>query len=383
MIPTHSDEHNVIATLEHPNRVCSVKLYVTDLQLGTVITLMQKPFPLLTHLCIASVGGNAPIFPAEFLGGSAPCLQEITLSSIPFPALPALLLSASDLITLNLQNIPPAGYMPPETLRTCLAALPRLETLAIEFQSATHHSDQKCLPPVTRTVLPSLTTFHFQGVNEYLEDLVAHIDGPQLNRIIIAYVNQSLDFRVPQFSKFIERSVGPQLSPTMHASVCFDIDHVHLNLYRLSNCPGRDRAPVWTTISSDAFDLHVYDVAEVLSQFSVLLSTVIHLELDTSLDDTSQLEGVDDVEWPHLFRQFPAVQMLHVSCKLAEFLALALDDTTGETVTEALPFLDLIFLEAPSASFVETLARRFSDRPVTVVNTRNEFDIRLNSYISK
>ena len=35
---THNDEDNIIAALEHPNRVCYVNLRITSLQLGKVAT---------------------------------------------------------------------------------------------------------------------------------------------------------------------------------------------------------------------------------------------------------------------------------------------------------------------------------------------------------
>jgi hypothetical protein len=49
---------------------------------------------------------------------------------------------------------------------------------------------------------------------------------------------------------------------------------------------------------------------------------------------------------------------------------------------EVFPYLRLIFLENESASSVETLvaARRFSDCPVTVVETKAEFKKILPSY---
>ena len=40
-----------------------------------------------------------------------------------------------------------------------------------------------CLPP--QIVFPVLTHFRFKGASEYLEDLVAHIDSPQLDKIEI------------------------------------------------------------------------------------------------------------------------------------------------------------------------------------------------------
>ena len=379
------DEDNVITALEYPNRVCSVKLNATGLQLGRIARLMQEPFPVLTRLFIVS--RDAPVIPADFLGGSAPYLQDITLSGIPFPALPTLILSTSDLIDLTLENIPPAGYISPETMCTCLAALPRLEILTIEFQSATHHPDQICPPPVTRTVLPALTYFHFQGASEYLETLVSQLDGPQLNEIDIVYLDPPIDFQVPRLSTFIERSVGPELTPSSRAHVCFRSDEVDFTLYRHSNCPGWDRHPVRTTISSDAFNLQVSDLAQVLSRFSATLFAVVHLELDAQLEDDYRLERTNVVEWLHIFRQFPAVQTLHVSWRLTGFIALALNGIRGETVAEVLPFLELICLEGQMISFIEKFDffadRRLSDRPVSLVATRKEFDKRLEFYIGK
>ena len=163
---TPDDEDNVITAIQYPNRVCSVRLGVTGLQLERMVTLMQEPFPMLTYLTFV-VLEDAPVIPAEFLGGSAPCLQGITLSGISFPALPTLLFSTSNVIDLSLENIPPAGYISPDTMGACLAALPRLESVTIWFLSATPHPGQIRLPPVTRTVLPSLTSFDFQGANEW------------------------------------------------------------------------------------------------------------------------------------------------------------------------------------------------------------------------
>ena len=135
-----------------------------------------------------SNGTNAPVFPTEFLGGSAPRLQIILFRGIPFPALPTLLLSTSDLRTVNLRSIPPTGYISPEAMVVGLAALPRLEVFDLKFQSVTPCPD-RIHSPVTRTVLPALSYFQFKGASEYLEDLVARIDAPQLNRIYIYYLN--------------------------------------------------------------------------------------------------------------------------------------------------------------------------------------------------
>ena len=163
-------------------------------QVKNIVKVMQKSFPALTYLNISAWSGNVPVLPAGFLGGCAPRLQEIALYGIPSPALPTLLLSASDLVKLDLFDIPPSGYISPEAMLASLAALPKLETFVIGFQLATSRPVWIQLPPATRTVLPSLMYFRFKGASEYLEDLVARIDGPQLKQIVVAYLNQAVDF---------------------------------------------------------------------------------------------------------------------------------------------------------------------------------------------
>jgi hypothetical protein len=96
-------EGNIIAALRHPDRVCHVDLLTNYSQLEKMAEVMTKPFPVLTHLFMTSYG-SAPVLPADFLGGSAPRLQSMSLYGIPFPALPLLLFSTSDLVNLNLRS---------------------------------------------------------------------------------------------------------------------------------------------------------------------------------------------------------------------------------------------------------------------------------------
>jgi hypothetical protein len=77
----------------------------------------------------------APALPDGFLGGSAPNLQSLELNFIPFPALPKLLLTATQLANLSIQNIPHSGYISPEVMVTSLAVLVNLKSLVIGFES--------------------------------------------------------------------------------------------------------------------------------------------------------------------------------------------------------------------------------------------------------
>ena len=69
---------------------------------------MQDPFPILEDLSLWSDYDTMPvIFPDSFLGGAAPRLQNFFLHGIlfPAPALPNLLLSATDLVSIWLFHI--------------------------------------------------------------------------------------------------------------------------------------------------------------------------------------------------------------------------------------------------------------------------------------
>ena len=372
-------EDNIVTVLGHVDRVCYVRLGVTGSELGKISGAMQKPFPVLTTLRIISKDGDAPVLPAEFLGGSAPRLQEIHLDSIPFPALPTLLLSTSDLIEVDLWSTPPTGYISPEAMVACLAALPRLHTFAIGFRSATSRPDQIHPPPVMRTVLPALTRFNFRGATEYLEDLVSRIDTPQLDAIHISYLIELVDFRVPQLARFIGRSVSPKLTQFRYAQITFYSNVVIFNMSHHANGPYPNPA---YSIFYQGIAWPVLHIARLLNHVSATLTNVVRLKLEV----LHQLEGPDNVgSWLHLLQQFPTVHTLHVSRKLSGCIALVLESITGESVAEVLPSLGLIYLADQPASSVEKFvaSRRLSDRPVTVVETEIEFNEKLESYVSK
>ena len=97
---------------------------------------MQEPYPVLTTLELWLDDKMALVLPDTFLGGFAPCLQRVWLEGLVFPALPKLLLSAVDLVSLLLDKIPPnTGYISPKVMATSLSMLIRLKYLRIDFRS--------------------------------------------------------------------------------------------------------------------------------------------------------------------------------------------------------------------------------------------------------
>ena len=117
------------AAIVHSCRVCQISLrYITHSQLQRLASAMQKQFPALTRLKLnldkhqEFICGPMFALPDGFLGGSVPRLQSLKLDAIPFPALPKLLLSATDLVCLSLENIPRSGYFSPEAIVTASPA---------------------------------------------------------------------------------------------------------------------------------------------------------------------------------------------------------------------------------------------------------------------
>ena len=190
----HGYDENIIAAMGRPDRINDIRLEnLTFLNFKRLTRMMESPFPALRYLSLRGNGipqkdrNDDTILRDVFLGGSAPSLRTFILYHIQFPALPKLLLSTTQLVTLRLSLVPTLRNMS-ESLReiiTCLAALLKLKQLDIAHFYKFPDPDQSSLP--TRVVLPSLASFYFYGISGHLEDLVAQIDAPMLQTLSLTY----------------------------------------------------------------------------------------------------------------------------------------------------------------------------------------------------
>jgi hypothetical protein len=220
---------NVIAALEHNDRICQFDVYeVSSDELERLVTAMQDPFPMLTRIHLESSDEVAPVLPNSLMSGSAPRLRTLTLQNIAFPALPKLLLSATGLVQLQLE-IPSTGYIPPEAMADSLSSLTGLEQLQIGFRSLQPRPDEasRRLPPLTRTILPLLTSLSFKGVGEYLEVLFAWIEVPLLEDVRIYFFNPVI-FDFSRISFFLGRK--ETVKTLDQARIFFDLDVVKVTL---------------------------------------------------------------------------------------------------------------------------------------------------------
>ena len=342
-----SSVDNIIAALEHNHRVCQIELSCfssSQFEYFVNSAAMQKPFPKLTDLRL-SYALLESILPNSFLSGTTPHLRSLSLYNIPFPGLPKLLLSATHgthLVDLSLYDIPRSGYIPPEGMATSLSALTSLESLVLRFRyppCPALESRHTPPPPLTRSILPSLTKILFKGTSKYLEEILARIDAPRLNKLLITFFNQII-FDTPQLFQFISRR------PTLRAP-----EKGHITFI------GSEAIIVrFTSQKSD------YGVFSVKIPCTVLEWQLSYLEVCTSsFPPLSVLEDLyifedrgcpsrwqDDVEnmlWLDLLRSFVAVKNLYLSEEFAPRIAPALQELVGGRTTEVLPTLENIFLE--------------------------------------
>ena len=362
LAPDYHDD--IIAALEHPDRVRSLKLDVTSSLLEVAAPVLQEPFPALTTLWLSPKDPDAPVVPDISSSGPAPHLWQIILEGISFPTLPTLLSSASNLVDLQLENIPQSGYISPEVMATSMAPLDRLRTLSICFKAPISRLQLRS-SPVTRHVLLSLVSFNFHGSSDYLEHLLAQVDTPKLRSINITYFNQ-LDFQVPQLSLLIRRTERLKLAHSRHSQGRIRINSPYVKLDFSEE--GNGRSGVSLCISCKWLDWQVLHLAQILGQSPDMVSNVEHLSI---YENDLQLEpgwndSMDDTDWLELFRPFTAVKMLHGSKQLAGHIALALGNVSGEMITEVLPALASLSLEDQPLTSVEKLltARQISGHPV-------------------
>ncbi len=339
------DYDDLMAMLEHNDRICGIKLRVNCLsnwQWIKVFTAMEMPFLKLTDVDFLS--RNDLDIPDSFLVGHAPRLRKLALSGASFLGLPKLLLYAPDLVELILLSVPHSGYISPEAMGSCLSTLTRLKTFHFTLTSESRRwPNRECrrpLPP-TRTVLPALTDFLFGGVDEYLEDLVARIDAPLLGFLKIKFLGQFVS-GAPQLAQFISRS--PQLRAhdethvsfsTVGTSVTFlgTLDQC-LSLVLRNPCEYSElklRVPFVKQVCGSSFP-------QALVQFTVV--NCLYMKHDRCC----LLHATKISEWLKIFRQFTAVKHIYLSWIFMPLVTSTLQDIVRERVTEVFPALGRLFV---------------------------------------
>jgi hypothetical protein len=365
----------IAAILEH--RDCIGRIAFPDLtrsQLDRCIALMQRPFPVLKYLLLRCSSYEPPMITDEFLGGSVPHLQVIKLCHIPFPTLPKFLSSARDLVELHLKKIPSTGYISPEAMATCLAMLTSLQSVVLRFKYPESFPDQigdgdkaHNVPSLTRIILPALTRFEFEGICEYLEDILVRFDAPLLNDLTLRFFSQPI-FGTPHLLQLVHR--------TERFKTLTDAE-VHFGDYEVR---------VYISPSVDGALLLEFGTSGLAKQLLLLdrvftrrfpLSHVDELVLGRD-DDPIPLGDQQNFDlWVGFLRPFNALEVLYFFDDEIEIqVARVLGDLTGVKTAEVLPMLHTLVFKGFDSDRVEPLvtpllkpfidARLLWGHPVTV-----------------
>jgi len=359
---------NIIAALEHNDRIQHVELWeVSSSLLDKAFQVMQGPFPVLTDLDIRCDEDEiAPVVPDSFLGVFAPRLRKLSLDNIPFPGLPKLLLSASDLVEISLWHIPHSGYISPPAMVDCLSSLDRLESLWLLFKPSLSRPDRENRPPPPQThcVLPSLAHFEFKGASDYLEDFVARINAPLLDHLDIGFFHQ-LIFDTPQLAQFISRT--PKLETYDEARVAFSNVGVEITFR-----PTVDRG-LRLEISCNQQNWQLSSLAQVCSASipRAFVTAVEHLYIcEVGHLRPPWEDNIENTQWFELLRAFTALKNLYLSRGVVPHMVPALQ--LEGMATEALPALQNVCLEQPPINAHETVGRTLSRQGVCVYDWDGE-----------
>jgi hypothetical protein len=346
---------NIIAALEHPDRLRHIVI-IDFPEWEPLAAAMQVPFPELTVL---SLGISSDVTSVSVIpGGSAPRLRRLKLKYIPVSAMRDLILSASDLVHLNLLR---SWYVSAESIVACLSHLKRLESLwlGIELPHWQFRPDQPSLPPQERAVLPALTDFSFTGMREDLEDFVARIDTPVLSQVFTSLAADFV-FDIPHFTQFIGRAGG--LKPSKTPRVLFGPWSILLEFSPDSTL----------RINRYRTDWCISSIVLICSQLSSFFSLVERLDLVAEYD-LEVGRPIHSTPFLELFRPFTAIEGLYVSESLVPLIAPALQGLIGQRATEVLPNLRDLFLgglvtpgsvQEAVQPFVD--ARQLSGRPIAI-----------------
>ena len=261
---------NIIPLLECSDRINQIILWGSNYweDIWEVMKVSLISFPELTYLSLEPNDKAEPVLPLSdsFLSGSVPRLQYLNLDNIPFPGLPKLLSSTTNLTILHLLNIPHSGYISPGAMVACLSLLTSLDRLVFGFRSSQSRPDResRCPPPSSRTVLPVLTYLGFRGVCEYLEDLVARVDAPRLDFFQTTFFNDIV-FDTPQIAQFISRT--PTLKAFEKATFYFGDYDACIRLFSKASSNGR----LDMTISCRELDWQVSFLEQLCTSFCFFL----------------------------------------------------------------------------------------------------------------
>ena len=360
------DEDNIHHGLQWHGRVCQVTIQAPSLSLRRWLELMNKPFPRLRNLSLLSTTiEDMKLTLTDTL--QAPDLRHLSLHGIRLPMGLPLLSSTIALSTLSLTHVGVSSYFSPGQLVTQLQCLPFLEELSIGFAvpiplpSSERQLISSPIPPVT---LANLRQFTFRGLSVYLDNLVAQISAPLLERLSLSIFFE-LAFTLVNLTEFIHRTEGFRC---LVAGVIFNKDGASINANHYEQ---QDIGKIKVYVNCECLDWQIDSVTQVCNALGKVLSFVEELSLDLDLDGMPPRseDTLDNMLWHDLLLPFIGVKKLRIGSSLTFELSQALESVAGGLVLDFLPELQeidvqLLLNHAKKAFSAFIRARESNDRPV-------------------
>ena len=369
MTMAQQDEDNIHLGLQQHGRVRGIVLRAPSSSLRMWLEPMNKHYPRLEALSLLSTTTEevSLVLPETL---QAPDMRHLALHGIGLSKKLSFLSSVIALSTLSITHIAASCYFPPWDLVTQLQGLPHLEELSIGFAIPIPlpSNERELLPaPVPPVTLPILRLLTFRGVGVYLDNLVAQINTPLLERLSLTLFFE-LTFILVNLTEFILRTEG---FGRLVARVVFNKDAASINVDHYEQ-PGVEILSL--RVNCERVDWQIDSATQVCSALGNVLSVVEELTLDLDVDGIPPdwENALDDILWHELLLPFIGVKKLLIHSSLTLELSQALELVTGELVLELLPELQglevhLMIDQAPNA-FSKFVANRQSvGRPVSLL----------------
>ena len=366
----------VVAAFEHSDRIREISLPVTMGHPFWKQRHNNESFLELEHLALSGFRQDffPIVLPRDFFGGSTGPrrLRNILLSDLYLPALPQLLSSNRDLVSLYLgyYTLTCIGSISPEVLSNALSATTQLEYLYVDCvpvhtESYAELTSGNSSPLV---VLPALTYFHFGGFIEYMENFVSRIHAPHLEKLDI-YSSQSV-LDIPQLSQFISRA--EQLS-SLPSRTSISLDVGDFSIKHHFNFPPSPKVSHVYLRCVDMQDWGVSQVHHICTQLSPLASSVKQLKISAFHLPPNLQRKTDPAPWLQLLTPYNCVEEVEFCGKGAPStgIACALEQSTRETAQELLPALRVLRIRGFHTWSIRLItsfvaARQLTSRPVII-----------------
>lgn len=338
---------NILLALQHHDRVRCIS--VCGWGLGDVpatrkvLMALDKAFPTLEALSLQS-GNNYTTrgLPDNFV---APQLRSLHLRNVTISAESLLLINATNVVSLQIEQFPPFVDLDPRNVAMLLSSLPQLESLSIFFSfypvpmAAWEHTQ------ITRVVLPRLWMLKCQGHVGYLEDLLALINTPLLQYFYVACFWQStLSF--PPMSEVVGAIKDLDFRT---AEVSIDLNDVQIAFHSVQPS---------VSLPSFTFTFHSIHSRSELVPMVQICSAIPALPPVQGLVLKSK-QKICNEHWYSILQLFPSVRTLRTDVSLAADISDALCQGDGEVLLPMLSELVIVsnddLVDGPIVSFIHKL----------------------------